>query len=367
MKQPKDDSNFEEDLVKSSSHAVTGTGTSNELLSGLNDGLAPTTKLSEQEIKVEVSDQLSTGYSAHSASHCPPGKLLAVDSQQPGQILNQLSENFQDKENKSSLPSHGNRSQNFRRECNEMKEGITSRTEDPKKRRVESAENEGFLEVGHVPKICSEGTNSKLNDLNKLVPDDVAVGATKDSSSVSPAIAKLSVSVINTSATKSASSSGKLSHLTKQTRAKVNTYSAPKKECGSSPAEENVEEGSENPAKCQTKGSQFSGSKASQKCRTPLNSTTEYMISDSKDLSFQTSKASSKVDGTAILRPDDITVSGQSQVASGQINIPSLNASQRTEKSHQPAQSTGKLSSTSMLLHPSASSTAIATLSDEEV
>ncbi|CAL9177981.1 uncharacterized protein LOC135612737 isoform X1 [Musa acuminata AAA Group] len=390
MKEPKDESNFEGRLAKVSSSVVMDSGTSKPasadlangckelldkpVLSGSKDAVILSTKMDANEVKIEGADDLSTG-NLNFTAPCTAAKLPAIDSQQHGQLLNQLSEGIQDQENKSSFPSHGHWSQDVSRECNEFKDSITSRTGELLKHcnQVEnSAEQKGTLEIGHGTKNFNESTNSRLQDLNSLIPDAVnlAVGVIKDSStSFSPVVTKLSVPCTNMSSSTSTSSAGKASHLTKQARAKVSTNTAAKKEGAPTPAGENMGEILENPAKGQSKVSLFSGSRPSKTSRTSYDSASEHLVSDSKEeLPFQSSKASGKEDRTAVLRTHDVAGSLQSQVASVQIKQTSTNLSQRTERSHQSAPYTSsKVLSTSIFMHPSASSNATTTLSDEEL
>ncbi|RWW50654.1 hypothetical protein BHE74_00043061 [Ensete ventricosum] len=338
MKEPKDESNFEGRLAKVSSSVVMDSGTSKPsiadlangckelldkpVLSGSKDAVILSTKMDANEVKIEGADDLSTGKLNFTA----PGtaaKLPAIDSQQHGQLLNQLSDGIQDQENKSSFPSHGHWSQDVGRECNEFKDSITSRTGELMKHsnQVEnSTEQKGTLEIGHGTNFFNEPTNSRLQDLNSLIPDaiNLPVGVIKDSStSFSPVVTKLSVPCTNMSSSTSTSSAGKSSNLTKQARAKVSTSTAVKKEGAPTPAGENMGEVLENPAKGQSKVSLFSGSKPSKTSRTSSDSACEHLVSDSKEeLPFQSSKASGKEDRTAVLRTHDVAGSLQSQVAS---------------------------------------------------
>ncbi|WOL16780.1 hypothetical protein Cni_G25568 [Canna indica] len=387
LKQPKDESNFEGHSAKASSNVVMDSGTSKlaiadtasgckealgePVLSSSNDAVTSSTKVGMNGLKIEGADDLSIGNLNFSSSRGIAGKLHSIDNKQPGQLLNKLSENIQDRGNKSSFPSHGHKSEDVKSECNELKEGISSRTGESKKhnRLEDSSDCKAPLEIGHGLKSLVESTKSKSQDLNKLVPSEpnIAVSVIKDSTLIPPAASKLSVLGLSTSTSMSTSSSGKASHLTKAARAKVNISTAPKKESAANPALENMEVVSENPAKGQSKVSTFPGSKSSQMSRT--YSATELMGSDSKqELPFQSSKASAKVDTAAILCSDDVVGSWQSQVASGQTKPISPNPSQRTEKSHQPSlYTTSKVSNTSILMHPSVSCNTATNLSDEEL
>lgn len=336
---------------------------------GLKVAVTPIAKMELNEGKADEADDLSR-VNLNVPVDNTIGDLLDL-ADLPSQLANPLSGNIQNLENKSTFASFG-RSQDGRREPKELKEGILPRTGEPKKRRLEdSVEHKNSMEIAHGSKCSSESGNSQSQSLSKLVTIELnsAVGIVKDSvTPSSPLIPKLTISGVNLSTSISKSSTGKATQTTKQTRVKVNSSIAPKEENAPIPVKD-MEEVSENPTKGQSKVSIFSGSNLPQCSKTSYSSSSEHIVSDSKEESpFRSSKVYSKHTAMGNLRSDNVVGSRHSQLASGQSKPVSSNLSQRMEKSHQTSPYTlAKTSNTSMFMHASVSSNATSTLSDEEV
>ncbi|KAG6480507.1 hypothetical protein ZIOFF_064007 [Zingiber officinale] len=355
LKQPKDENPLGH-FSKASLHVVMGLGAPKlaitDLASGCKDFLdeplllgskpavTPITKV-ELNKGINEADGLSTVNLNVPARHTP-GKLCDL-ADQPPQLINHLSENIQNLENRSSFASFGQRLQGVRRETKELKEAMLPRNGETKKRRLkDSVEHKHSLEIGHGSN--TRGAGDSQSSLSKLVPVELnsAVSVLKDSStSSSPLIPKLTISGVNLSTTTSKSSAGKASRLTKQKRVKVNSSIVHKEKNAPIPVKI-LEEVSENPTKCQSKISIFSG--------------------------FNPPQVSAKHTAMGTLRSDNVVGSRQSQVASGQTKPVSSNLSQRTVKSHQTGSYTSeKASNASMFMHASALSNATLRLSDEEL
>ncbi|XP_074561637.1 uncharacterized protein LOC141817925, partial [Curcuma longa] len=386
FKQPKDENNLEDHFAKASSHIVIDIRTAKPantdiatgckeildepLLLGSKAAVTPIAKMELNEGKADGADGLSR-VNLNVTVDNTAGDLHDL-ADLPSQLANPLSGNIQNLENKSTFASFGHKSQDGRREPKELKEGLLPRTCEPKKRRLEdSVEHKNSMEIGHGSKCSSESGNSQSQSLSKLVTVELnsAIGVVKDSlTPSSPLIPKLTISGVNLSTSISKSSAGKASQTTKQTRVKVNSCIAPKEENAPIPVKD-MEEVSENLTKGQSKVSIFSGSNLPQCSKTSYSSSSEHVVSDSKEESpFRSSKVYSKHTAMGNLRSDNVVGSRHSQLASCQSKPVSSNPSQRTEKSHQTGPYTSaKASNTSMFMHASVSSNAISTLSDEEL
>ncbi|XP_042436014.1 uncharacterized protein LOC122021903 isoform X1 [Zingiber officinale] len=198
LKQPKDENPLGH-FSKASLHVVMGLGAPKlaitDLASGCKDFLdeplllgskpavTPITKV-ELNKGINEADGLSTVNLNVPARHTP-GKLCDL-ADQPPQLINHLSENIQNLENRSSFASFGQRLQGVRRETEELKEAMLPRNGETKKRRLkDSVEHKHSPEIGHGSN--TRGAGDSQSSLSKLVPVELnsAVSVLKDSSTSS--------------------------------------------------------------------------------------------------------------------------------------------------------------------------------------